>query len=345
MEQGWTKTAGKGGGRAIGWGVLGAGNIANRFCNALAHESRARLVAISGRDKAHVSAFAEAHHPDKVYLDHQALIDDPDVDAIYLALPHGLHAQWAMRALEAGKAVLCEKPACLSADELAGVLDCAHRHGSLFVEAMKTRFVPAYGRMTDLLRDGSLGAITSVRASICHRFPDDIGGYFVDPAQGGCLYDTGVYGVSWLDALTHGRPVLVKASADRRGAVDWYDDAFLLMGDVPCELECASDRAMGVTLSVHCERGSVEIPQFHRPTELIVKTLDGSGETLVSRHLEAPYVVDDFFGEISHFDDCLTQGLMESPVMPHAASLRCAEVIDLIRTATSTGKATDPRRS
>ena len=104
------------------------------------------------------------------------------------------------------------------------------------------------------------------------------------------------------------------------------------MGDVPCELECASDRAMGVTLSVHCERGSVEIPQFHRPTELIVKTLDGSGETLVSCHLEAPYVVDDFFGEISHFDDCLTQGLMTVRPVPGWGWCPVIAVVELSRT-------------
>jgi predicted dehydrogenase len=321
----------------IGWGILGAGNIANRFATSLAHDPRARLVAASGRTEAHLSTFAEAHHPDRTYLDHQALIEDDSVDAIYVALPHGLHATWSKRALERGKAVLCEKPACLSADEVADVIGCARRNGTLFMEAMKTRFVPAYAKVMELVDEGTLGRVTAVRASICRLFPDDIGGYFADPVQGGCLYDMGIYAASWLDALAPGPMELVQATVGRRGEVDWSDDALLMMGGVPCELECAADHEGPTTLLVQLEKGLIEVPQTHRPVGLDIT--DAAGTT---RHVDAPYDVDDFFGEVRHFDDCLEQGLVESPVMPHSASLRMAELVDLIRKSEEKGTRVGP---
>ena len=105
----------------IQWGILGAGNIAHRFAASLAGEPDCRLAAISGRNPEKLKAFSALFGNPVWYTDHQALIDDPQVDAIYLALPHGLHREWAVKALAAGKAVLCEKPAVLHQEEMAQI--------------------------------------------------------------------------------------------------------------------------------------------------------------------------------------------------------------------------------
>ena len=119
--------------REVRWGVLGAGHISHRFASSLKEVDGARLVAAAGRTPAHVEEFCRAFSIDAAHghasVDNNgdaaygALIADPDVDAIYLALPHGMHTRWACRALRAGKAVLCEKPAVLSEEE---ALDCLH---------------------------------------------------------------------------------------------------------------------------------------------------------------------------------------------------------------------------
>ena len=129
----------------VRFGILGAGNIANRFAASLGHEQHATLVAASCRSTQKAVEFLSKVPCDadaRAYGSYDELLGDDDVDAIYLALPHSLHKEWACKALRAGKAVLCEKPACLSANEMRGISQTAQDTRTLFMEAMKSRFVP-----------------------------------------------------------------------------------------------------------------------------------------------------------------------------------------------------------
>ena len=135
------------GSRDVRWGVLGAGRISHRFAKSLQAVDGARLVAAAGRTPSHVEEFCRAFSIDDGHgyasaddsgdTAYEALVADPDVDAIYLALPHGMHVRWACRALRAGKAVLCEKPAVLSEEEAGAIASVSREHGVLFMEAMK----------------------------------------------------------------------------------------------------------------------------------------------------------------------------------------------------------------
>lgn len=160
--------------REVRWGVLGAGHISHRFASSLKKVDGARLVAAAGRTPSHVEEFCrafsiEAAHSyatadDSSDAAYDALIADPDVDAIYLALPHGMHTRWACRALRAGKAVLCEKPAVLSEEEALSIASASRECGVLFMEAMKNRFCPMRTRVEDLLASGELGCIVSIES-------------------------------------------------------------------------------------------------------------------------------------------------------------------------------------
>ena len=233
--------------REIRWGILGAGGIAHRFARALGHVEGARLVAISGRRPERLDAFARefpvdgrrryASVGDDGAAAHLRLVDDPDVDAVYLALPHGMHEAWAVRLLRAGKAVLCEKPAVLSEREARAIAEVARETGSLFMEAMKPRFMPARERVLELIAQGELGRIESV--DVAHRveYGDQTGRYLLDPVQGGTLYDLGCYGISWVDDLLDGtvevesrRVRLVPASDG--APIDIADDVRLRVGGI-----------------------------------------------------------------------------------------------------------------
>ena len=134
----------------IRWGILGAGKIAFRFAKSLRNLNDCALYAISGRSEEKLHAFAQDFPCERIYLDYEDFLHDPDVDAIYLSLPHGLHYEWAVKALSAGKAVLCEKPAALNSDQVRRIKQCALKHGILFMEAMKTRFTPLYRQIKEL---------------------------------------------------------------------------------------------------------------------------------------------------------------------------------------------------
>lgn len=325
----------------IRWGVMGAGTIAYRFADALEHVEGARLVAVSGRNAARVAAFAEQHPvaAGRCYVSegdggaaaHERLVADADVDAVYLALPHGLHAGWACKLLHAGKAVLCEKPAALSGDEALRIAEAAREAGSLFVEAMKPRFTPVRERVKRLLDGGELGRIVSI--DVAHRleYGDQRGRYLLDLVQGGTLYDLGCYGVAWVEDLLAGEVGDVRArvrwvAGNDGSAVDIADEVYASVGGVPVHLDFAGDsEEYRVQCALRCERGDIVIPMFHRPSSLVLRR-DGAEEIL-----DLPLEVDDFYGEVAHVCELMRSGASESPVMPLDATVRCARIIDAIR--------------
>lgn len=316
----------------IHFGILGAGNIAHRFAASLAKVEGAELVAASRRTAEKAAAFL-AEVPcapgARAYGDHEALLADPEVDVIYLALPHDLHHAWALRALDAGKAVLCEKPAMLSEAEAAEVTAAARERGLLFMEAMKTRFVPLHPHVVDAV--GALGPVARVHASLCndalasYRTHDT---YILGGGPGsGVLLDCGIYCASWLDELLPGEIAVERVDTAFYEGSDVYVDAHMTIGGVAAELECACDRARPRQLVVEGERGILTVDDLHRPQHAELRI---AGEP--TRDLDAPYEVDDFYGQITHFCALMRAGDIESPLMPHAATCRCARILDAIRT-------------
>ncbi|WP_186365783.1 Gfo/Idh/MocA family protein [Enorma burkinafasonensis] len=315
----------------IRWGILGAGNIAHRFAASLAHVEGAELVAASCRSEGKAHAFLDAvpcAEGANAYGDHAALLADPDVDAVYLATPHAFHRAWALATIEAGKAVLCEKPAMLTAEEAREVTAAAHDAGVLFMEAMKTRFVPLHD--TVVRHVGELGRIERVEASLCN---DSLGHYIGTDvyvlgggAGSGVLLDCGIYCASWLEELLPGSIGVTGAACTRyEDGSDVYCDGELTIGGVSAELECACDRAKPRELRVTGTNGTLVVEDLHRPQRARLVAADGSEHAI-----EMPYEVDDFYGQIAHFCGLMRAGATESPVMPHAATVRCAQILDAV---------------
>lgn len=319
----------------IRWGILGAGKVARRFVRSVRQEPDSRLEAVSGRSQAKAEAFASAYGIPRHFGDYEELLADPRIDAIYLALPHGCHKEWAVKALAAGKAVLCEKPAALTAEEVREIAQAARNSGQLFMEAMKPRFVPLHAEIRRLLADGRIGSLTDVETSLCNKRPPQEPGatYHTQPGQGGALLDCGTYCASWLEELLPELPVLEHLYAGRVDGIDYYMDARLAAGSVTARLECAFDRSKPRTAVLRGTEGHMVIEELHRP-QCVTVYRDGQPP----RRVEKPYEVDDFYGEIHHFVRCLRQGLSESPVMPLEASLRCAQILDTVRDGLHEGK-------
>lgn len=310
----------------IRWGIVGAGYIAQRFATALLNEPNSKLYAISGRNESKLKSFAEQFPSDKVYVSHDELLSDPDVDAIYLALPHQLHHEWALKALDAGKAVLCEKPASLNLKEMQDIADTARNRNVLFMEAMKQRFVPLYQELKRRVDAGEIGAITSIQTSLCNEMPVGMNTYHVQPGVGGSLLDVGTYCASWVEDFSNGSIKLEAVTASLKDSIDYYIDAKLYIGRVQAQLECAFDRQNERTAVLRGEKGSIVVHDLHRPISMIVYR-DGYEPDVV----QIPYEFDDFYSEIHHFVECLRNGQTESGIMSLSASLRCAEILDTIR--------------
>lgn len=326
----------------IRWGILGAGSIAHRFVAALERVEGADLVAISGRSAERLAAFSRKHRVDaaRCYASaddngrraHDRLLLDEDVDAVYIALPHGLHASWSCLALRAGKAVLCEKPAVLAESQALEIARTARESATLFMEAMKPRFTPVRARVRELIGDDGLGAVTGVDVVHALDYGDHLDGYLLDPEQGGVLYDLGCYGLAWAEDVLTGDVAVERSSTrwieGRGGAlVDIAEKARLRIGGVPVKVDFSGDgRAYTVECRIDCERGTILIPMFHRPSSLVV-TRRGRGPEVE----ELPLAFDDFYGEVAHFCELMRAGADESPVMPLLSTVRIARLIDAIR--------------
>ena len=182
--------------RPLQWGILGPGRIAPRIVRALDGNPRGELRAVAGRDEGRARAFAARYGAPVTHPTFDALLDDPLVDAVYIALPNGLHAEWTIRALDAGKHVLCEKPLALSVAEVDGIVAAAARNGRIAAEAFMYLHHPQILRALELIRSGALGTVQLISGAFSFLL-DYANDPRIDPDQGGgSLWDVGCYPVS-----------------------------------------------------------------------------------------------------------------------------------------------------
>lgn len=316
--------------KKVRWGIIGAGNIAHRFAKSLAAHPDGQLAAISCRTKEKGDAFAKEFDVPRTYIGHENLLLDDDIDAVYIALPHGLHKEWASHALRSGKAVLCEKPAVLNAAEMMEIADVAHETGMLFMEAMKPRFVPLYGKLKQIIDSGRIGDIERVETSLCNMFSFDPlrPTYHTDKVQGGCLLDEGIYCASWLEDFSEGEPQITDLQGEETDGVEFYINADITYSNISGSLECAFDRSKPRNAVIYGTSGKIVVEDLHRPQKFFIYDKDGDAPT---EEIGIPYEVDDFYGEIDHFIRCMLEARTDSNIMPIHASVRCAQLIDIIK--------------
>jgi predicted dehydrogenase len=195
-------------------GILGAARIAP---TALIRPSRqvegARVVAVAARDAERAGAFARKHEIPRVHPSYEALISDPEIDAIYNPLPNGLHGEWTIRALRQGKHVLCEKPMASNAAEAERMAEIAGETGCVLVEAFHWCYHPLAARMKEIVDGGSLGRVEHIEAHLCVPLirPGDI--RFRFELAGGATMDVGCYAINVVRFLAGAEPEVTRAEA------------------------------------------------------------------------------------------------------------------------------------
>jgi predicted dehydrogenase len=262
------------------WGLLGAGQISRTQSLVLPAAEGAEMFAVAARD---LERARELKAP-RSFGSYQELIDDPDVDAVYVGLPNDAHLPWTVAALRAGKTVLCEKPLGLSADEVAEMAAVAQEAGQLLVEASWYRWHPRVQLAQSLLRAGEIGAVTQVSAGF--SFPGVPADNFrLQPHKGGgALYDIGCYALSGvLLAMGDGLPEEVVARADvSDSGVDLTTDVLATWASgATAEVHVSMAEDMRQWLVVRGERGEIELPEqpytasWTLPVQLLIS--DGTG--------------------------------------------------------------------
>lgn len=304
----------------IRWGVIGAGKIAARFLDSLSHNTEGVFYAIAS-----YTASKRDLYRDKdciVYDDYTALLDDENVDAVYIAIPHSSHYKWAYEALKRHKHVLCEKPATLSSKQTRELCELSKNNNVLFLEGMKSRFVPLIQKLYEMNKENKFGKIERIETSFCSGASYDETCYLYDLDQGGALYDVGIYNIAKIFDFIDSSIESIDGYVEFKDGIDYYDCIELKFENGATALiECAIDRTKSRDLKIVCEKGVVLATPFYRPEIAYFN----------DEVIEVPYIIDDFYTEIDEVHQCIKNHQYESSRMTHNDSIKCIELIERIR--------------
>jgi predicted dehydrogenase len=252
------------------FGILGCANIARQFARDVAPSAAVRIVAAASRNAGTAAAFAASQGIARHHGSYEALLADTEVGAVYLPLPNSLHAEWAIRALERGKHVLCEKPLALGRAEAQAMFDAARRGGAVLLESFPYRFQPQTGDLLALLDGGVIGEVRSVQACFGFTLANPQGNIRMQPELGGgALLDAGSYPLSFIRLVMGCAPQTVRADATWADTgVDVSTMATLFYADGRrAQLSCTMDAANHRRATIVGQKGSIETEYLNHTSE------------------------------------------------------------------------------
>jgi predicted dehydrogenase len=316
----------------IRWGILGCGRIAGKFAQDLQLVADAELYAVASRDQPKAEDFRAQYHAHIAYGSYDAMLRDPQVDVVYVATPHAQHAEHTLLCLAHGKAVLCEKAFALNSSQARSMVAASRASGVFLMEALWTKFMPHYRQLMDMIEGGKLGTMRSVLINFGFTAPDPVPDRMFNPLLGGgSLLDIGIYNVfmalsalgvpddidAWMTPAPSGVDEQCAVTFKyRNGAIAQLFSSF--SSNLATEADFSGTRAR-VRLTHRFYEPSTTLEYYpgrvDSRTVIPIEKLPGWG----------------YHYEIRHVQDCLRQGLTESPVMRLDDSLLLMEVLDEIR--------------
>ena len=315
------------------WGILSTADIAlAKVIPGMRRAERCEVLAIASRDADRARAAAQTHRIPRAYGSYEALLADPDVDAVYIPLPNHLHAAWAIAAAQAGKHVLCEKPLALTAPEAQGIVDACRASGVLLMEAFMYRLHPSWVAARDILASGRIGRLRSVDSWFSYFNDDPANIRNIRAAGGGALYDIGCYSVNLSRMLFGGEPERVSASIVRDPAlgVDILTSGILSFGDGVASFTCSTRVEPDQRVDIYGTDGriSIDIPFNIPPDRPTYVSVVAGGDPPVAPSVERlEFATADPYGvEADAFAAAVLDGL-PVPVPPEdaVANLRVIE--------------------
>lgn len=313
----------------VKWGILGTGKIAKRFMQAAFYVPEAQVVAVGSREQHTADQFGAQFGVPKRYGSYDTLISDPEVEIVYVATPHTLHAENTLAALQAVKHVLCEKPFTVNAQQAEAVIQASRASGKFVMEGMWTRCFPVVREIVRRIQTGELGEIRYLQADFGFRPAfNPASRLFAPELGGGALLDVGVYPVA-LAFLVLGAPtqIVSHATLGATGVDELCSMLFRYDNGAQAVLSASLQVEMPKQANICGTLARIHMPApWWKPSEAYLVRNDGTTE-----HLLYPYEGDGLQFEIRHVHDCLRQGLTESPWMPLDETLAIMRLLDTLR--------------
>ena len=329
----------------LNWGILGNATIA-RTCviPAISKSRNAAIHALGTRNPEGAEKLAADYTIGHVYDTYDAVVNDPDVDAVYIPLPNHLHHPWTLKALRAGKHVLCEKPLACNAAQAREMAAVSRETGCQLMEALMYRFHPRMRQIKNIIEKGQIGVLRLVRSSFCFHIDDEVlesaGNYRLAPQQGGgCLLDVGCYSVSLACWLFDRAPDSVQACAlYHPGGCDTHLTGSLMFSpDGLATLEASFVSALQQTFTASGTQGAIDLPHnaFIPWENDAVFRVRGKDEETGQEHIIPG--VDEYQLMVEHFADAVRTG--SACELSLNESIRTMMVLDALATSAQTGTA------
>ncbi|MFK7922670.1 MAG: Gfo/Idh/MocA family protein [Bacteroidia bacterium] len=313
----------------IRWGILATGKIAGKFAAGMQTVENASLQAVGSRSIENANAFAKQYGIETVHTSYEALANDPEVDIIYIATPHPYHHANTLMCLEAGKAVLCEKPIAINAKQTAAMIAKAKEKNVFLMEAMWTRFLPVWVQIKAWLDEGKIGDIMQLNADFGFKAPWNPKNRVLNPElAGGAMLDVGIYPLALAYHIFGEDPIHASTTA-HIGTTGVDEQSAYLLGyangafaNLSSGIQIESSRKATIVGT----KGRIVIPLFWKASEVRIEYADGREE-----YYPFPYESSGLQYQAVHAMQCLAEGKKESPVMPWSESLRLMKLMDSFR--------------
>jgi len=311
----------------IKWGIVGPGNIANKFAVAVKNIKGAELTAVASRSAEKGKEFADRHNIPNVFVGYEEMSKSPLVDAVYIATPHPFHNTCAEIFLNAKKHILCEKPVCVNAKQAVNLMECAKKNGVFLMEAMWTRFLPAINEAVKIANSGEIGDIRGVKADFCYSMsPAEEAKLYSNDMAGGSLLDVGIYGLNFASIFLGDNPETIVSVADIDGGVDCQTNILMKYANgAIASVSSAINTEKPETGYIYGTNGYILLPHFYGAQEIVVNSNNEE------RHISKPSIGDGFEEEIIEACYCIREGKIQSDVMPMSKSIKILQQMDYIR--------------
>lgn len=307
-------------------GIMGTGNIAHKFCQAVALTEGVCVVAAASKDLLRAQQWAAQEGVGKAFGNYSEMLADPEVDLVYIATTNNYHYDNIIQCLHAGKHVICEKPLTMTLEQAQTAVTLAQEKGLFLMEAMWSRFLPKSRKVREWVLAGCIGHVTLAQATIGWVADRTVNSRVFDPALGGgALYDLGVYPLDLIPYYTDQeiREVqsLIKLSDT---GIDETISLDVVLDDCFANMQCSIAAKLPEDLYLYGDRGYIRVPKLHFGVDAYLYDLE---DQLVERFEGED--INGFIYEIQEAVQCIREGRTESETASHAMTLKSSEIYDI----------------
>ncbi|WP_028670228.1 Gfo/Idh/MocA family protein [Saccharospirillum impatiens] len=317
----------------IRWGILGAGNIAHKFADAVAQDPDSMLVSVASNTPGKAAAFAEAVgiSADESY---QSLVGRDDIDVVYIATTHNFHTDNAALALNHGKSVLIEKPFTVNAPQAQFLVDLARDKGLFLMEAIWTRFLPTMIELKKRLNEQVIGEVQHMNLTFGGFAPDKYRPRLIDPAlAGGVTLDMGIYPISFVCYLAGELPVQVQSLCQfsDTGVDERATYQFRFASGMTASIATSYNLKMKQEAVLYGTTGYIDYPDFQSGSAFAIHHHGGTNDVDDSAAVQLDQADNGFVYQVAEVVRCLRAGERESPLIPHTETVAIMALMDDMR--------------